>query len=696
MIVPEKKSFRLAFCWLHIFFYFYAKKKTAMLKYYSKPKTFLLVASILFMHVLTAQPTISSFSPTSGTVGTTVIITGTNFNATPANNIVYFGAAKAVVSAASTTSLTVAVPVGATYKPITVTTNNLTAYTTKPFMITFSGAGTSLLASSFAAKIDSIVGVYPISLGQGDFDGDGKVDIAVARQGSNTVAVMRNISSIGNIAFASKQDYTTGTGGGECIYISDVDGDGKLDMITVNPNAATTAGSVSVFRNTSSVGNISFAGKVDFPGEPRLISLALADLNSDGKPDLVTVTNSNTNSVSIYKNTSSVGNISFAPRENISMPNLPGNIDIGDLDGDSKPDLAIACLTFNGQLFIFRNTSSPLGAITFSSATVFASGTQPASVAIGDLNNDGKLDISLGSQFEFKVYVFGNLSTVGNISFSPKIDVPYAATGWWITLGDVDGDGKLDIATANIDESTTSLLKNSSTTGIISFMPFIKYTTATGSSCISICDFDGDGKPDLASANYYSNTVSFLRNRIGEVVPLNLLSLTGQHTNNQTLLQWQTANETNTANFSIEHSIDGTSFSSIGNVSASGNSNSIKNYSFTHTNPKIGTNYYRLKMMDVDGKFTYSPTVAVRLNNKQTELLIHPNPAKDFVIIEHPNIDHPAQIKLLDMTGKIIQTITIKQNTSQTICNVRRLSVGSYQVIWFDRTEKQVQQLIIQ
>ena len=668
-----------------------------MLKYYSIPKTFLLVASLLFMHVLTAQPTISSFSPTSGSVGTTVTITGTNFNAIPANNTVYFGAAKAVVSAASTTSLTVSVPVGATYQPVTVTTNNLTAYSTKPFMVTFAGAGASLVASSFAAKIDSIVGASPISIGQGDFDGDGKVDIAVARQASNTVAVIRNISTIGNIAFGSKQDYTTGTGGGECIYISDVDGDGKLDMITVNPNSTTTTGSVSVFRNTSSVGNISFATKVDFPAEKSLIGLALADLNNDGKPDLVTVTVNSTNSVSIFKNTSSVGNISFAPRENISIPNLPGNIDIGDLDGDSKPDLAIACIG-NGQLYVFRNTSSPLGAITFSSAIVFASGYEPASVAIGDLDNDGKPDISLGSQYEPNVYVFRNLSTVGNISFAPKIDVPYAATGWWITLGDVDGDGKLDIATANTNSggSTTSLLKNSSTTGTISFMPFIKYTTGTAPSCISICDFDGDGKPDLASANYYSNTVSFLRNRVGIVLPLNLLSLIGQHTNNQTLLQWQTAYETNTANFSIEYSIDGTSFSNIGIVSASVNSNSIKNYSFTHTNPKIGTNYYRLKMMDADGKFTYSSAVVVRMNSKQTQLLIHPNPTKDFVIVEHPNIDHPAQIKLLDMTGKTIQTIAVKQNASQTICNIRGLSVGSYQVIWVDGTQKQVKQLMIQ
>ena len=78
------------------------------------------------MHLL-AQPTISSFSPSSGPIGTTVTITGTNFSANPANNIVYFGAVRAAVSTASATSLIVTVPTGSTYQPVSVTTNNLSA-----------------------------------------------------------------------------------------------------------------------------------------------------------------------------------------------------------------------------------------------------------------------------------------------------------------------------------------------------------------------------------------------------------------------------------------------------------------------------------------------------------------------------------------------------------------------------------------
>ena len=84
-------------------------------------------------------PVITSFSPPSGAAGTVVNISGLNFDPTPGNNIVYFGAVQAVVTAASATNLVVTVPVGATYAPITETVNGLTAYANQPFMPTFPG-----------------------------------------------------------------------------------------------------------------------------------------------------------------------------------------------------------------------------------------------------------------------------------------------------------------------------------------------------------------------------------------------------------------------------------------------------------------------------------------------------------------------------------------------------------------------------
>ena len=81
------------------------------------------ISLIWFVSLALGQPTLTSFTPTSGPIGTSVTITGTNFDASPANNIVFFGATQATVSAATTIELTVTVPTGATYQPITVLTD---------------------------------------------------------------------------------------------------------------------------------------------------------------------------------------------------------------------------------------------------------------------------------------------------------------------------------------------------------------------------------------------------------------------------------------------------------------------------------------------------------------------------------------------------------------------------------------------
>ena len=138
-------------------------------------------ALIIVSNFCYAQPTISSFSPASGPVGTTVTISGTNFNSTPANNIVYFGVAKAVVNAATATALNVTVPYAATFQPISVTVNNLTAWSNFPFIITFNATSTDFTASTFASRFDLPIGGYQ-GCAIGDFDNDGKNDLTNLRR----------------------------------------------------------------------------------------------------------------------------------------------------------------------------------------------------------------------------------------------------------------------------------------------------------------------------------------------------------------------------------------------------------------------------------------------------------------------------------------------------------------------------------
>ena len=234
-------------------------------------------------------PTISSFAPVSGPVGATVTIAGNNFNSTPVNNIVYFGAVRAPVTGGSTTSLTVTVPAGATYQPISVLNNatGLTGYSSKPFITTFTNPfGTGIPANFYKPKVDFVAGTFPRSVTIGDVDGDNKPDLMVVNLSANTVSVLHNISSLGNItasSFASKVDFGTGTAP-VSIAFGDVDGDGKPDLAVTNNSSNT----VSVFHNTSSAGSItasSFAAKVDFNTGSSPQSVVIGDADGDGKPN---------------------------------------------------------------------------------------------------------------------------------------------------------------------------------------------------------------------------------------------------------------------------------------------------------------------------------------------------------------------------------------------------------------------------
>jgi hypothetical protein len=235
-------------------------KKTALFRgRYQKLYLLLIFLTLLSFKDLQAQvPTITSFSPVSAKPGTTVTLTGTNFNTTATNNIVFFGATRASVTSASATSVTVTVPSGATYAPITLlnTANRLAAYSLSNFTPTYSPAKTAITATDFQAKVDFTTGTDPYSVAVGDLDGDGKPDLAVANASSNTVSVYRNVSSSGSIgtgSFAAKVDFITGSFP-ISVAMGDLDGDGKPELAVANYSSST----VSVFRNTSASGGFHY------------------------------------------------------------------------------------------------------------------------------------------------------------------------------------------------------------------------------------------------------------------------------------------------------------------------------------------------------------------------------------------------------------------------------------------------------
>jgi hypothetical protein len=488
------------------------------------------------------KPTITNFSPKSGPVGTIVTLTGTGFNATPANNIVHFGAVKANVTASGTGSLTVIVPAGASYQYIHVlnSTSQLSGYSLFPFTTTFNGCA-PLNVNTFGPRTNFAGDVFTRSVVFADFDRDGRADMVATNTQSTNISIFRNTSLTGSVSFASKIELVSGStgafAGASGLATGDLDGDGKLDIVVSNHNAM----DVSVFINTTIGSSISFAPKVEFPVQDKTLGVAIADLDGDGKPDIA-IANSlpATASVSLLRNTSVVGVPSFITQNMTTGLVSPRELALGDMDGDGKPDLVVSDELGNNVL-AYRNNSTT-GTISFQAPLITASGTWPRGISLGDLDGDGKLDVAVSNTQSSSISVFRNTSVSGTISLTPKIDFPTGISPREVAIADIDGDGLPDMAASSNSVTVPALcgLKNISVPGTISFKSFVSFPTENNALSVCLQDVDNDGKTDVAVTSTSINTVSvFLNNS-----PLSTLSTIAPATITSTTVcdnsTWQT------------------------------------------------------------------------------------------------------------------------------------------------------------
>jgi hypothetical protein len=169
---------------------------------------------------------------------------------------------------------------------------------------------------------------------------------------------------------------------------------------------------------------------------------------------------------------------------------------------------------------------------------------------------------------------------------------------------------------------------------------------------------------------------------ISSTLPLTLLSFTGDVINTQNVkLQWITTVELNTKHFDVEWSDDGRQFYKIATIAAAGNSSQTLHYSYLHSQPKNAYNFYRLKMVDIDGRFTYSPIVKVSIAINIFSINAFPNPVTDFLQLQIIAVkDQTIVLTLHSTDGKMIASkqFTVSKGSNLLKWNVQSVSTGNY------------------
>lgn len=303
-------------------------------------------------------------------------------------------------------------------------------------------------------------------------------------------------------AFTVAPHFSVGPGSGQdtnpvSIASADFNEDGALDVATANDD---TRNLVSVLLGNGD-GTLQTAETIDIGRRP--VFVAAADLNADGHFDLVTA-NKADNSVSVL-----LGNGDGTFQAPTTFPLTGGAgpmaIAVGDLNGDTHPDLAVAD---NGSNVVSVLMGDGTGSFTEGPAVTV--NANPTSVALADFNNDGGLDIATVSGGFGHLNV--NLNTGGG-TFGPTTNFPTGFVANGVTTGDFNHDGKADVAVAHVfpsGDGVSVLIGNGNGT----FQTFVEYNAGNQTpGYITTGDFNGDGNLDLVTANF-SGTGQFANNSI--------------------------------------------------------------------------------------------------------------------------------------------------------------------------------------
>jgi len=436
------------------------------------------ISSILFLiSFIFSQPVIDSIEPAFGGIGSTITIRGNYFSSNFIENTVFFNGLESNILNATENELTVSVPYGAYYTPISVYTNGFYSTSSQRFNVTFN-ATEELTVAHLSNQLDnSYLGAKYKDIKIADLNGDKIPEIVTSEAGSGSSAYLAifttSFDDDGMISIDDRLEINFGTGVYSMphdIALGDLNGDGLLDIV------ASEYGDIAddfeshscIFINSSENQNFSFESPIIIDGDGYEGYAQIQDINGDGKLDIVT-SRTSWHQMGVYLNTTENNNVSFANK-----------IIIEDYV-DPRP-------------------------------------------AFADLNGDGMIDMvtTANTTDSRDVYIYSNNSTEDNIDFNLELIVQsggehadwptdYNWSAYSPTLVDIDGDEKLDIVVVNgscglCSPSGISVLRNVSTDAYLGFdydySNFYQYQSNSVPTRIGISDLNGDGKPDILSTDW--------------------------------------------------------------------------------------------------------------------------------------------------------------------------------------------------
>ena len=453
--------------------------------------TLALLAALYFflaccpLQAASAVPFVDIVSPVSITPGSTGVIITVRGAGFVASSAVHWNGIALVTTFVNVRELTAAVPDALV---AAVGLGTVTVSSPAP------GGGTSNVSyipvaahipvANFQATPSSSisVGTTPQGIVTGDFNGDGKIDLAVANSGDNTISILLGN---GDGTFTAQTPIAVGAGP-DWLVTGDFNEDGKEDLAVVNSGSNTVSILLGNGDGTFTLHSSPSTGASPF-------AIAAGDFNADGHLDLA-VTNSADNTVTILLGN---GNGTFVAGTPLAVGSLPQVLVVGDFNDDGKLDIAVANEISSSVSMLLGNGNG-----TFQAQTTTLTGGSgfPIGLIAADYNGDTHLDLAAVNATDVAI-LLGDGTGALTLNSNP------AAGSFLISgvTGDYNGDGFLDLVVADQTLGQAFLLPGN---GNGTFGTAVTYTTSAGTFSAVTADFNGDGALDLAFTNGGAANVS--------------------------------------------------------------------------------------------------------------------------------------------------------------------------------------------